>query len=174
MGRRFYFLMFSAVLTLILWGGVAVSTQGRGPDSGGPRRAGPGPGRGGFGGGLLLRDLNLTDAQRDQMRQITEQHRERTRGLVDALMKAQNAQRQAMGTVPADEARIRAAMQDLAQAQTELALHRAQIQGEVYALLTPEQQQTAAKLRAEREARVKERQGRLDERRQRRQARPQA
>ena len=171
MGRRFYILMLSAVVTLIVWGGAVVSTQG--PRPGGPRGAGPGPGRGGFGAGLLLRDLNLTDAQREQVRQLTEQHREQTRALVDSLMKAQEAQRQAIETVPADEARIRAAMQELAQAQTEIAVDRAQLQSEIYALLTPEQQQAVAKRRAERDARVKERQGRLQQRLQRRQVRPQ-
>lgn len=169
MGRRFYILTLSALVTLMAWGGAVVSTQGSGP--GGPRGARPGTGRGGVDGGLMIGRLDLTEAQWEQVRQLTEKHREQTRALVESLTKAQEARRQAMETVPADETRIRAAMQELAQAQTEIAVHQAQLQGEIVALLTPEQKQEAAKLRAERDARLKQRQER---RQQRRQARPQA
>jgi Spy/CpxP family protein refolding chaperone len=134
----------------------------------GPRGQGPGP------GGFMLRDLNLTEAQQQQVQQLTEQLREQSRTLVEAVRKGEEARRDAVEAVPVDEPRIRAAMQQLGDAQTELAILEARLHSDVYALLTPEQQQQAQKLRAEREARVKQRQDRLQQRLQQRGPRPQA
>jgi periplasmic protein CpxP/Spy len=122
----------------------------------------------------MLRDLNLTEAQQQQVRQLTEQLREQSRALVEAVRKGEEARRDAVEAVPVDEPRIRAAMQQLGDAQTELAILEARLHSDVYALLTPEQQQQAQKLRAEREARVKQRQDRLQQRLQQRGPRPQA
>ena len=128
----------------------------------GPGDQGPGPG--GFGAGLMLRDLNLTDAQQQQVRQLTEQLREQSRTLVEAVRKGEEARRDAVEAVPVDEPRIRAAMQQLGDAQTELAILQARFHSDVYALLTPDQQAQAQKVRADREARLKQRQQRLQQR----------
>ena len=84
--------------------------------------------------------------------------------LVEQVRKAEEARRDAMEAVPVDEGRIRSVMQQLGQAQTELAIMQARFHSDVYALLTPEQQEQAQKLRAEREARLKQRQDRLQQR----------
>ena len=135
-----------------------------------------GRGRGAAGGGLgiALGALNLTEAQREQVRQITEQHREEGRGTFERLRAAQAARRQAVEVIPFDESRVRAAMQELAAVETELAVMQARLYSDVFALLTPEQQAQAQKLRAERDARMKQRQGRLLQRRQQPRPRPQA
>jgi len=64
-------------------------------------------------------------------------------------------------------------MQDLAAVEADLAVEQARLHSELFAILTAEQQAQAQKLRVDREARVKERQGRIQQRLQSR-PRPQA
>ncbi|HEX8502191.1 MAG TPA: Spy/CpxP family protein refolding chaperone [Pyrinomonadaceae bacterium] len=119
-----------------------------GHKDGGPGRRGGG-GRGGFGpfGGRLAERLNLTDAQREQLRQIGERYRQtfsaqrergggRGRGF-DPL---------AGGAF--DEAAVRAAAQARANAQVEREVARARMTHEMYNVLTAEQK---AQLAAERQ-----------------------
>jgi Spy/CpxP family protein refolding chaperone len=56
-----------------------------------------------------------------------------------------------------NEALITTATQDMTQAQIDVAIHQARLNGEVWSVLTPEQQAQATKLRAERKARMEER-----------------
>ena len=113
MVRPIRIVMMIAALVALLAGGVALYAQG-GP-GGGRGRGGAGFGPGGPGFGLPLRALNLTDAQREQVRAVTEQYRPQFQALNDRL------------------------------------------QSDIRAILTPEQQQQADKLRADREAKIKER-----------------
>ena len=151
-------LAVAALVASVVVGGVVVSAQrpGLGP---GPRRAQT---------GLALRALDLTEAQREQVRQLTEQHREQSRTLLDRLRTAQEARRQAVEAIPFSEPQIRTAAQALADVEAELAVQQARLQADVYALLTPEQQTRLQTMRAERDARMKERMGRLQQRGQRR------
>jgi len=61
---------------------------------------------------------------------------------------------------------IRSSTQAMVEAQTELAIQQARMQSEIFALLTPAQQEQAKKLQAEREARMQQRRERVDQRRQ--------
>lgn len=125
--------------------------RGRGMRGGGP--GGPG-GPGGFGQGLMVRQLNLTDAQKDQFKTITQQHRDQNKATMERLRTAMDAARKAVQTMPVNEALIRSTTQDLADAQAEAAIQRAHLQSELYALLTPDQQAQAKKLQAQRESRM--------------------
>lgn len=163
------------VITLvggIVAGGALVSAQG---PADGPRGRGPGPG--GPQAGLALRALDLTEAQQEQVRQLTQQNREQMRSLMDRMRAAQDARRKTVEAVPFNESQVRAAMKDLAEVEADLAVAEARLQADIYALLSADQQQRLQKLRADREARAKERaqqqQQRLQQRQQR-QARPQA
>lgn len=160
MSRLFHLAAIAAVITVVLAG---ISAYAQGPGFGGFRGHGPGGGRG---VGLPLRELDLTEAQQEQVRQLTRQHREQTRTFMDQLRKAQEAQRQAIETLPVDEGRIRAAAQELARAQADLAVQHARLRSEIYALLTPDQQQRLQQLRAQREARFEQRRQRMQQRMQ--------
>ena len=127
--------------------------RGRGMRGGGP--GGPG-GPGGFGQGLMVRQLNLTDAQKDQFRTITQQHRDQNKATMERLRTAMEAARKAVQTMPVNEALIRSTTQDLADAQAEAAIQRAHLQSELFALLTPDQQAQAKKLQAQRESRMQQ------------------
>jgi len=172
MSRRIHFLAPMALVAL-LSSSVVLFAQGPGP--GAPRGRGGELAPGGPVAQLPLRELNLTDSQRQQVRQLTEQFREQTRALMEQLRTAEQARREAMEDTRVDEGRIRSAMQQLAQVQTELAIRQARLRSEIFAMLTADQQQQVEKLRAEREARFKERQERFQQRQQQRgQQRPQA
>jgi Spy/CpxP family protein refolding chaperone len=170
--RRSRVLALTAFVLVLVGGSLAIG-QVLGP--GGFRGRGPGMGPGGPGAlGLPLAELNLTDAQREQVRQLMEQFQAQNRTLFERVRQGEEARRNAVETTPVDESRIRTVMQQLAEAETELAVQRARLHSEIHALLTPEQQAQAQKLRADREARLKQRQDRLQQRLQQRGTRPQA
>ena len=124
----------------------------------GPRGGGFG-GRGGRGSGqgLALNELNLTDAQREQVREIRDRYQEQIQTLSRRLGDLAAKQRQAIETVPVNETLITSATQDMTQAQVEVAIQEARINADIWSVLTPEQQATATKLRAERKAQMEQR-----------------
>ena len=155
--NRFRALTITAVLTALLAGGAAMA-QGPGP---GGRRGPGGPGvRGGFGGpggGLPIRELNLSDTQQQQIRDVTQQYREQNRAAAEQLRAAMEAQHTAVQTLPVNEGLIRSTTQALVEAQTELGIQQARMQSEIFTLLTPAQQEQARRMQAERAARMEQR-----------------
>jgi Spy/CpxP family protein refolding chaperone len=119
--------------------------------------------------GLPLGRLNLSDAQRQQIRSIQQQRAPELRALAAKVATAMDAQRRASVAVPLDEQAIRAAARDVATAQADLSVERARVYNEVFGVLTPEQQDRARSLRAQAEARMKERRERAAQRQPRRQ-----
>lgn len=158
------------VLSGTVLGGTVLAAQG--PGSGNMRGRGPGGpgGPGGRGAGIALRALDLTEAQREQVRQLTEQHREQTRALAERVRAAGEAQREAMEATSFNEQNIRVTAQAFAEVQTDMAVQEARLRSDIYALLTPDQQQQLATMQAEREARQAQRQERMQQRRQGRQS----
>lgn len=141
----------------------AQGPRGGGPDGRGGRGMGPGAGP-----GLALRGADLNDAQRQQIQEIRERYREQGREAASALAEAQQAQRDAVEAVPANEGLIISLTEQLVRTQIDVALHQARMNTEVWAVLTPAQQEQVAAARAEREARAGERRTRMAERRQQR------
>ena len=174
----------AAVLTVALAGGAQAQDRlarpgpmppmGRmGPGGpGGPGGAG-GPGRG-FPG---LRQLDLTEAQRSQVRDVMERYGPQMREIGARLRAAHDTQRKAVEAYPLNEGLVRTAAEQVGAVQAEMALVQARVYSDVYALLSPAQQQQARELAASREARMHERQermkGRRDQMRQRRDPPPQ-
>ena len=118
--RQIHIGIMSVALTGLLAGGAVAYAQG--PENSGPRGRGFG-GPGGPQAGLALRELALTDAQQEQVRQMSQQHREQVRMLNERF------------------------------------------EADVRALLTPDQLQKADALRAERDARMKQRREQQQQRR---------
>ena len=126
---------------------------------GGPgMRGGPG-GRGGM-FGLPMRELDLTDAQREQVRAIMESHREAQKAIGDRMQTARKALHAAVAADVLDEGAIRAAAAEIGTIEADAAVLQAKIRGEVFALLTPEQAKKAKELRSELENRMKDGRGR--------------
>jgi protein CpxP len=145
----------------------AVQGGGRGPGMMGRGMMGPGgPGmRGGPGGpfgmaGLPLRELALTDAQREQVKAIMESHRDEQKAIGDRMRAARKALHEAIAAETFDEAAIRAAAVEVGATEADAAVLQARIHGAVFAILTPEQVKKAKDLRAEMENRMKDGRGR--------------
>ena len=127
---------------------VAVLGQHGGP--GGHRGPG-GPGmHGGPGGDLLghfARELNLTDAQQAQVKQLVAAFHESNKGLHEQLMKTGPGHFEGLKDGAFDEAAVRAAAQARANLHVEMEVGHARLMSQIYALLTAEQKAKVAELR---------------------------
>ena len=113
---------------------------------------------------LPLPALNLTDAQREQVRTILQGHREEGQALMQRGQAALEALRKVTeGTV--DEGAAAQQGQALGAVIAEAAVLRSRVRGEIMAILTPEQQAEAAKIQADRELRMKQFRTKRDDRR---------
>ena len=139
---------------------------------GGPQRnsqGGPGGrfgGRGGPGGpmggpmgalGPIMRQVNLTDAQREQVRSIVESHRDEMQALGERARPAHDALEETLSNGTFDEGTIRARSAEVATVEADMAVVQARVYSEVFQILTPEQQAQVAKLQAEMKDRRPER-----------------
>ncbi len=94
----------------------------------------------------LSKALNLTEAQQEQVKAILESERETTAPLRQQLAETREKIREATLAQPFDESTVRALMEDQGKTRVELALSRARTKSRIYALLTPEQRESAGKL----------------------------
>jgi len=140
---------------------LAIAAQPRGPH-------GPGGFRGGAGPGMLLRELDLTDAQRDQVRAVFEEAR--TTGTMDRMVEARKALDDAIESGTDDEGTLRQLAYDLGQVEGDLAVERAHIHARIQEILTPEQRDQLQTLKKEREEEMAQRRQRFEQRRDRRQS----
>lgn len=139
--------------------------RGRGPGFDGSRR-GPGPL-----GDLMLRRLNLTATQQDQVKQIVDAHKDAGKALGERARAAQEALQAAVTADELNEGAVRAAASDLANVESDMAIERARVHQEVRQILTAEQKTTLKSLQADMKARREAMEKRMDERRNQRQAR---
>lgn len=150
---RFRSLATGVALVALLATSVAYAQGPRGGGFGGRGGRGFGPGA----PGMMLNELNLTDAQREQVKEIRDRYREQTQTLTRRLGDLAVKQRQAIETMPVNETLITSATQDMVQTQVEVAVQEAHLNADIWSVLTPEQQATATKLRAERQAQMQQR-----------------
>jgi Spy/CpxP family protein refolding chaperone len=137
-----------AVLAVGVSAGAFVHAQDGGQRApfGEGRRGGPG-GRGGFGGPggpmgmlpMLGRDLELTDAQKDQLKAIAESHKDDWKALADRGRTAHMALNDAVMADTINEALIRQKSAEVAAVDADIAVARARARAEVFQILTAEQ-----------------------------------
>jgi protein CpxP len=138
-----------------------------GPPAGGPQMRRAGPGGPGFGGpgpggplgdiGVPLRALDLTDAQREQVRGVMQAHQAAFKEIGDRMRTARQALDAAVTGDTLDETAVRAKSADVAAVEADAAVLRARVHQEVFSLLTSEQQTKARELRAQAAERMKQR-----------------
>ena len=151
---------FRTLTAGVLVAGLLASGAAFAQGQGGPGR--PGGGRGGRPGGpggpgdlgLPLAQLNLSDSQRQQIRELTQRRRQDGEQVQARLGAARDARRAAIEASPVNEGAIRSTTADLVAAETEAAILQARLRADVLALLTPEQQDQVKTLQAQREAHV--------------------
>lgn len=147
----------AAGLVAALAGGsaAALAQQPSGDGSGvsqpgpGHRRAGPrgfaGPGR-----IAVLRGIDLTEAQREQVRTIMQSHQTEFQQVRTKLRDAHRAMADAVQAEMLDEAAIRARSADVGSAMADEAVLNAKVRAEVSSILTAEQQQRVKERRQRR------------------------
>jgi Spy/CpxP family protein refolding chaperone len=111
-------------------------------------------------GGRFAEKLNLTDAQKEQMKQIAARYRESTKTLRQQMRQARGGNDGFMNGGTFNEAAVRSAAQQRANAQVELEVSRARMMSEMYNLLTAEQKSQLATERQQREQKRQERRSR--------------
>lgn len=111
-------------------------------------------GRGGF-GGRFFEKLNLTDAQREQMKQIATRYHEGSKAKRQQKTDRGGGQFDLLSGGTFNEAAVRAAAQARANERVEMEVARAHMMFEMFNVLTPEQK---AQLAAERQEREQKRQ----------------
>jgi periplasmic protein CpxP/Spy len=113
----------------------------------------PPPGEHGRGGphggalGPLARELDLTDAQKAQIKQLTDAFEESTKSLHEQMFKSGGGPLEGLKDGAFDEAGVRAAAQSRAAIQVELEVAHARLMSQIYALLTDAQKAKVAELR---------------------------
>ena len=146
----------AGIVAVMAGGAVAIFAQG-GPGRGaGALR----PGGRGFAAGFALGQLDLSDAQKQQVRDIMQRDREQMRSTMQRLDQAMQAQRAAIDQVPVNEQAVRAAAAQVATVQADLAVAQARVHADIWNILTPEQQTKAKELEQQAQARARERQQR--------------
>jgi Spy/CpxP family protein refolding chaperone len=122
------------------------------------RRGGPGgPGMGGPGALMMLRHLDLTDAQETRVKEIFDSHKDEQQALGDKAFAARGALDAAVTADVFDESAVRMRAAEVASIDAEIAVARARIYAEVFQILTPEQQALAKKRQAEMKQRMDQR-----------------
>jgi protein CpxP len=144
-------LAFAAAFVLAVAGLAHAQDGGQGgPPPGGFGRHHGGPGGPGGPGGLgpLAHELNLTDAQKAQIKQIEDSFRDSTKSLHEQMFKTGGGPLEGL-TDNFDEAAARAAAQSRASIQVELEVAHAKMMSQIYALLTADQKAKVAQIKAE-------------------------
>jgi len=110
----------------------------------------------GFMARRLARELNLSDAQRAQIKTIMQAEKPKLQPLMQQLHQSRMTEQAAMGA-QFDEAKARAYADQQARLMSDLMVERARIQSQIYSVLTPAQQQKMQQLRQERQQRMQQR-----------------
>jgi protein CpxP len=125
--------------------------HGRGPGFGGPgpgmRMRGPGGPGGPMGFGLPIRQLNLSNDQKDQLKKIAESHRDEFRAAGDKVRTAREGMRALTDADNIDENAIRAKSAEIAAAEADVLILNAKVRHESLQILTAEQQAKLKELR---------------------------
>jgi Spy/CpxP family protein refolding chaperone len=106
--------------------------------------------------GFFLKELNLTDAQKQQVKQYFSDNKQAFKTNMLNMLKAKQAVDAAIEKNPSDESTIRSLSANVASAQTELSAQHAKFAAFLQSILTSEQKQTLTTLQQKRDARIQE------------------
>ena len=102
---------------------------------------------------MLMDRLNLTDAQREQVKSVMDSHRDEMKALAERGFAAHKALNAVVAGDQFDESAIRTKSADVAAIDADMAVLGARIHGEVWQVLTPDQRKQAKDLQAQMEQR---------------------
>jgi periplasmic protein CpxP/Spy len=145
-----------SVMALLL-GGAAMVSYAQGP-GGGPHKAWGGPGPGGHGMGMALRELNLTDAQKAQVKSIMQANRATMKTVMQQMEQNRAALLAATANGTYNAAQIQTLANQQAQLHAAMIVNREAIQHQIYTqVLSSDQQAKAEQLRTQEITRINER-----------------
>ena len=148
-----------SVMALLLCGAAMVA-YAQGPE-GGPHKGwgGPGPGHG---MGMALHELNLTDAQKEQVKTIMKANHATMKTVMQQMEQNRAALLAATANGAYDAAKIQALANQQAQLQAAMIVNHEAIQHQIYTtVLSSEQQAKAEQLRTDQITRINERMKRM-------------
>jgi len=113
-------------------------------------------GYGGPGSGFrhMLKQLDLTSAQHDQVKAIWAKEKPTLQPLMQQMRQNRSAMKALEASGPFDEAKTRALATQNSQTMVELQVEHARIKSEIMQILTPDQKAKLAQIEANREARM--------------------
>ena len=154
--KRIVFGAVAGLLALGLGAGAFVHAQDQtNPQPQRPFRGPGGPGRfGGPGGGppgmlpMLGREINLTDAQRDQIKAIADSHKDEWKAIFDRERTAREALNAAIMADAVNDALVRQKSAEVAAVEADAAVARAHAYAEVAQILTTDQKTQLKQMQA--------------------------
>ena len=144
----------TALLALILCGTAILShaQEPAGPPQG---RGFGGPGRAHF--GIMFKELNLTDAQKQQIKALVQTQRASMKPVGQQLAQNRLAMLQATANGTFDQAKVQALALQRAQLEAQMTVQHEALQHQIYTqVLTPDQRAKADQLRADQITRINE------------------
>lgn len=135
-----------AAFSLILFAGAAIAQTAQTAPAAPPSHGFRGRGLGGPMFGRLFHQLNLSDAQKTQMKQIVTQERPTLKPLMQQMAQGENQLRTLELSGTFDEAQARTIATQQSQNMTELMVQRARVESEMIQVLTPDQKTKLAQL----------------------------
>ncbi len=112
---------------------------------------------------MLERQLDLTDAQKDQVRTILQSRRTEWKALADRRFAAQQALVAAETADTLDDATIREQSAGVAAVEADMAVARAHARAEIFQVLTPDQRAKAKELQSQMQQRFQQQRERRDQ-----------
>ena len=107
--------------------------------------------------GYMAKALNLTDAQKEQVRSIVQANRTSTRPLMQQMAQNRIAMLTATSNGAFDQAKVTVLANQQAQLMAQMTVQKESIQHQIYTqVLTPEQRATADQMRQKQIARINE------------------
>ena len=140
-----------ATVPYMSWAQDQPPAQGEHMRRGGRGFGGPGGPGGRMGGPLAGAIRDLSDAQREQVKAIHERHAERIRPLAERVRAAREAID--IAVTSGNVSNLQALSIEVGNAETELTFAQAQVQSEIFNVLTAQQKQKIAERRQQMEAR---------------------
>lgn len=116
------------------------------------------------GKGMMFRGLDLTDAQKEQMKSIRDANSDSVKSLRDQ-MKANKKQLETLSASGNfNESQVQAIAQQQGALHSQMIVNRERIKAQMFAILTPEQKSKLAEMKANREQKMQERKAKRAER----------
>jgi protein CpxP len=144
-----------SLMALLLCGGALV-VNAQGPE-GGPHKAWGGPGHG-MGTGLALHELNLTDAQKAQVKELMQANHANMKTMMTQMQQNRAALLAATANGQYDAAKIQALAAQAGQLHAAMIANHEALQHQIYTqVLTADQQAKAEELRTEQLNRINQR-----------------